>query len=246
MRALAIPTADSTARPPGGKQSSVTWVTPPWRTGMGWRWPAWSRSPTALPSAALRRSCSRPKPRRRAAASRWAKIRPMTRPTMWPICALIYAACDAERLHHRNRQASSERHRRTHHAARRLWHVAIVSSDDRMHLRLGQAARHDAQDQTSWPSQRLYRLHAQSDRLQLDPHSQTADGLGQRLFTTSRPPQNPRQKDGQCTNLQVLPQTARAIVGTAFETVRPKSLTFIKVEVSLLLLKQQRSFLSDQ
>ena len=27
-------------------------------------------------------------PRRRAAASRWAKIRPMTRPTMWPICAL--------------------------------------------------------------------------------------------------------------------------------------------------------------
>ena len=46
-----------------------------------------SRLPTALPSAALRRSCSRPKPRRRAAASRWAKIRPMTRLTMWPICA---------------------------------------------------------------------------------------------------------------------------------------------------------------
>src|SRR5580704_12240918 len=43
--------------------------------------------------------------------------------------------------------------------------------------RLGQAARHDAQDQTSWPSQRLYRLHAQSDRLQPDPHSQTADGV---------------------------------------------------------------------
>ena len=83
------------------------------------------------------------------------------------------------------------------------------AGDDRMHLRLGQAARHDAQDQTSWPSQRLYRLHAQSDRLQPDPHSQTADGVGQRLFTTSRPPQNPRQKDGQCTNLQVLPQTAK-------------------------------------
>ena len=110
----------------------------------------------------------------------------------------VTPSCDAERLHHRNRQASSAR--RTHHAARRLWHVAIVSSDDRMHLRLGQAARHDAQDQTSWPSQRLYRLHAQSDRLQPDPHSQTADGVGQRLFTISRPPQNPRQKDGQCTN----------------------------------------------
>ena len=62
------------------------------------------------------------------------------------------------------------------------------------------------------PSQRLYRLHAQSDRLQPDPHSQTADGLGQRLFTTSRPPQNPRQKDGQCTNLQVLPQTVRTVL----------------------------------
>ena len=55
--------------------------------GMGWRWPAWSRSPMALPSAAPRRSCSRPKPGRPAAASRWAKIRPMTRLTMWPICA---------------------------------------------------------------------------------------------------------------------------------------------------------------
>ena len=32
-------------------------------------------------------------------------------------------------------------------------------------------------------SQRLYRLHAQSDRLQPDPHSQTADGLGQRPYS---------------------------------------------------------------
>src|SRR5207249_932690 len=35
-----------------------------WRTGTGGRWPAPSRLPPALPSAALRRSCSRPKPRR--------------------------------------------------------------------------------------------------------------------------------------------------------------------------------------
>src|ERR1700688_2424602 len=80
-----------------------------------------------------------------------------------------------------------------------------------MHLRLGQAARHDAQDQTSWPSQRRYRLHAQSDRLQPDPHSQTAGGVGQRLLPTSRSPQTPRQKDGKCTNLQVLQQTVRAL-----------------------------------
>src|SRR6476646_8253625 len=44
MRALAIPTAVSTARPPGGKQSSVTWATPPWRTAMGWRWRAFGLS----------------------------------------------------------------------------------------------------------------------------------------------------------------------------------------------------------
>ena len=77
----------------------------------------------------------------------------------------------------------------------------IVSGDDRMHLRLGQAARHDAQDQASWPSQRLYRLHAQSDRLQPDPHSQTADGVGQRLFTTSDAPK-PEAKRRPMHNLR--------------------------------------------
>src|SRR5262249_29232254 len=45
-----------------------------------------------------------------------------------------------------NRQASPERHRWTHHAAPRLRHVAILPGDDRMRLRLGQVARHDAQD----------------------------------------------------------------------------------------------------
>ena len=71
-----------------------------------------------------------------------------------------------------------ECHRRTHHAARRLPNVTIVPGDDRMHLRLGQATRHHAQDQTSWQNQGRYRLHAQSDRLQSDPHSQTAGGVG--------------------------------------------------------------------
>src|SRR6266536_1343538 len=39
----------------GREGSSAIWATLPWRTGMGWRWPAGSRSPTGLPSAALRR-----------------------------------------------------------------------------------------------------------------------------------------------------------------------------------------------
>jgi superfamily I DNA/RNA helicase len=49
-----------------------------------------------------------------------------------------------------------------------------------MHLRLGQAARHHAQDQTSRHRQRRRRLPAQPDRLQPDPHSQTARGVGKK------------------------------------------------------------------
>src|SRR5262245_31768263 len=41
-----------------------------------------------------------------------------------------------------------------------------------MHLRLGQATRHDAQDQTSRHRSRRCRLHAQSHRLQSRAHSQ--------------------------------------------------------------------------
>src|SRR6266567_2307097 len=55
MRAPAIPRAVFIARPPGGRRSSAIWATLPWRTGMGWRWRAGSRSPTGPPSAALRR-----------------------------------------------------------------------------------------------------------------------------------------------------------------------------------------------
>jgi transposase len=54
---------------PGGRRSFATWATPPWRTSMGWRWPAWSRSPTEQPRAVLRRRCSRPKPSKPLAAS---------------------------------------------------------------------------------------------------------------------------------------------------------------------------------
>src|SRR4029077_20424981 len=63
-------------------RSSATWATPRWRTGMGWRWPAWSRSPPAPLSGALRRRCSRPKSTSSADALRWAKTKPMTLLTM--------------------------------------------------------------------------------------------------------------------------------------------------------------------
>ena len=41
MRVAATQTAGFIARRPGGRRSSAIWATPPWRTGMGWRWPAW-------------------------------------------------------------------------------------------------------------------------------------------------------------------------------------------------------------
>ena len=71
-----------------------------------------------------------------------------------------HAACDAERGHHLNRQAPPQRHRPTHHRARRLRHVAIAPADDRMHLRLGQAARHHAQDQAPRHRRRRRRFPA--------------------------------------------------------------------------------------
>ena len=72
---------------PGGKQNFPIWATPPWRTGMGWRWPVWSHTPMAPPSAAPQRSCSRPRAKPLAGASRPVRTRPMTRPIMWPIFA---------------------------------------------------------------------------------------------------------------------------------------------------------------
>jgi transposase len=57
MRAPVTRTAGFIARRPDGRPSFAIWATPPWRTGMGWRWPAGSRMPMAPPNAGLRRSC---------------------------------------------------------------------------------------------------------------------------------------------------------------------------------------------
>jgi transposase len=53
----ATPIAGFTAKPPDGRRSFAIWATPPWRTGMGWRWPAWLPTPMAPPNAEPRRSC---------------------------------------------------------------------------------------------------------------------------------------------------------------------------------------------
>jgi transposase len=53
----ATQTAGFIARRPGGRRSSAIWATPPWRTGMAWRWVAWLRTPMAPPNAEPRRSC---------------------------------------------------------------------------------------------------------------------------------------------------------------------------------------------
>src|SRR5258705_9448772 len=51
MRAPATRTAGFIERRPDGRPSFAIWATPPWRTGMGWRWPAGSRMPMAPPNA---------------------------------------------------------------------------------------------------------------------------------------------------------------------------------------------------
>src|SRR5262245_40424131 len=62
-----------------------------------------------------------------------------------------------------------------------------------MHLRLGQATRHDAQDQTSRHRSRRCRLHAQSHRLQSRAHSQAHRRL-RRSLPTSRKTASDRPK----------------------------------------------------
>src|SRR4029077_19460963 len=95
----------------------------------------------------------------------------------------------------------------------RLRSIAIVPGDDRMHLRLGQTARHDAQNKTSRHNQGHHRFHAQSDRLQPDPHSQIADGLADSAHNHPVAPRVRRQKDKKSATLHVLQRTARSTVG---------------------------------
>ena len=76
----------------------------------------------------------------------------------------------------------------------------------------GKQARHDAQDQTSRHSQCRCRFHAQSDRLQSNPHSQTAGGVArvrsqrEKLLpasehTLTAQPSDPA-KDGKCATFR--------------------------------------------
>lgn len=54
---------------------------------------------------------------------------------------------------------------------RHVPHLPVMPRHGRMHFRLGQAARHHAQDQASRHRSRRRRLHAQPHRLQSRPHS---------------------------------------------------------------------------
>jgi len=82
--------------------------------------------------------------------------------------------------------ATGKCRRSANHAAPRLRHLAIVPGDDRMHLRLGQTARYNAQDQASRHRSRRCRFPAQPDRLQPDPHSQTAGRLASRRLAIGK------------------------------------------------------------
>jgi len=69
---------------------------------------------------------------------------------MWPIFAHQRdTACDAEPGRHQNRPRPANSASMTNHPASGLWHVRIAPGDGRVHLRMGQAAWHHAQDQTS-------------------------------------------------------------------------------------------------
>jgi hypothetical protein len=78
---------------------------------------------------------------------------------------------------------------------------------------------HDAQNKTSRHNQGHYRFHAQSDRLQPDPHTQIADGLADSAYNHPVAPRVRRQRDRKSATLHVLQPTARhacAVLGTTF------------------------------
>lgn len=87
------------------------------------------------------------------------------------------AARGAERQRDEDRQEAQERHRCTDDPSHRLQDVSIPSGHDRVHLWLGQAARHHAQDQASRLHPRCLRFPAQPHRLQSRPYPQAHRGL---------------------------------------------------------------------
>ena len=119
---------------------------------MGWRWPAGSRMPMA--TAERRASEAMLKARRKAAGRRITAGEDKAYDTADHVANLraigVTPHVNTEPGRHQNRQDPHQRHRRTNHAAFGIWHVAITPGDGRVHLRMGQAAWHHAQDQTSW------------------------------------------------------------------------------------------------
>jgi transposase len=68
---------------------------------------------------------------------------------------------------------AAQRHRRTDNPTHGVCEIAITARDDRVHLRLGQAAWYPAKNQASRHSPRRRGLSAQPHCLQSGPHSET-------------------------------------------------------------------------
>jgi hypothetical protein len=100
-----------------------------------------------------------------------------------------------------NRPTKTRRQRRRRdrcadHPSLRLRRVAVTPRDDRVHLWLGQTARHDAQDQASRYPTRCRRFSPQPHCLQSRPHPETpADLMTARTSTHQHgAPDHPRQR----------------------------------------------------
>src|SRR3984893_2716425 len=104
----------------------------------------------------------------------------------------INTACCAERQPDQDRQASQQRNRWAHDPPHRLPHLTVVPRDERVHLRLGQAARHHAQDQAPRYCRRGCRFPAQSHRLQSRAHPQAHRRL--RLEPVRKPQNAPKAR----------------------------------------------------
>jgi len=135
----------------GGRRSCPTWATPPWRTGMDWQWPAWSRSPPERPSAALRKTML--KARAKEAGRRITAGEDKAYDTADHV-AKLRAINVTPHVTQNDSVTSTGKRRQSAIDARTTRHEGYGMSQSRRAmidciLRLGQAAWHHAQNQTT-------------------------------------------------------------------------------------------------
>ena len=135
-------------------------------------------------AARLRRHAQSQGQGKPAAALRSARTRPTTPPITSPQLRALNVTPHVAQYNQRQSERTPERHRPDERPDIDGYGMSqSCRAHGRMHLRMGQAARNHAQDQTSRPRPRRWRLPAQPDRLQSRPHTQAGRRMMRQMHT---------------------------------------------------------------